>query len=289
MSKHSEIKALLELIEDPDQVVFESITQKFIDFGDEVVPALEDYRYVSDDEELVKKINHILSSIAVGKLERALEFWKSGEEHSTLEASMIISDYLNRENDKDAFIQEIEKMRKSIWLELNDYLTPLEEINIFNKIILGNYKLRGEDTQYEQPAHFDTMHLMEHKSGNTYPMASIYLTMGEMLGLPIRPANIPKQNLLCYVNEEAYIKEDEEDEVIFFIDPLNGQVYSVLDVEKYLKKIDYIPHPMTMKASPTLDFVKNWLFEIAKMEKASGRTHSQKEINRIAGGLDSER
>ncbi|MFM7223654.1 MAG: transglutaminase family protein [Bacteroidota bacterium] len=286
MSKHSEIKALLELIEDPDQLVFESITKKFMDFGDEVVPALEDYRHVSSDEELIQKISHILSSISLAKLERSLEYWKSAEEQSTLEASIIVAEYLNRENEKDAFIREIEKMRKSIWLELNDYLTPLEEINIFNKVILGHYKLRGEDTQYEQAAHFDPMQLLEVKQANTFPMASIYLIMGEMLGLPIRPARIPKQNLLCYVNEDQFLNEDGEDAIIFFVDPLNGQVYSVTDVENYLKKIDYIPHPMTMKASPTRDFVKNWLLEIAKLEKAAERIFCQKEIIRIAGSLD---
>jgi hypothetical protein len=34
-------------------------------------------------------------------------------------------------------IQEIEKFRRNIWLEINSYLTALEQVNVVNKILFS--------------------------------------------------------------------------------------------------------------------------------------------------------
>jgi hypothetical protein len=52
-----------------------------------------------------------------------------------------------------------------------------------------------------------------------------------------------------------------------------------------LKKIDYFPHPIEIKPSSNTRFLKNWLFEISKSEKANGNTYNAQEIMRIAESL----
>ena len=49
-------------------------------------------------------------------------------------------------------LQEVEKLRRNIWLELNSYLTPLEQVNVLTRHSLYNYYgLKGTEVAYQQP------------------------------------------------------------------------------------------------------------------------------------------
>ena len=155
MMANSELHALLNLIEDPDEEVFHSITDRFIGLGHEIIPILEEHQHSTHDEEQIKKIKFIIDKVALSVLTDELMEWKISEDQSIVEASLIISRYLNRDINQENIFFEIEKIRRSVWLELNDYLTPLEEVNIINKIVFEYYKFKGLETNYASCKDFD--------------------------------------------------------------------------------------------------------------------------------------
>ncbi len=63
-------------------------------------------------------------------------------------------------------LEEIEKLRRNIWLELNNYLTPLEQVNVLTSIIYGYYNLKGTEVGYQHPEEFLIHKLIETKRGN---------------------------------------------------------------------------------------------------------------------------
>lgn len=286
MNTSSEINALLSLIDDPDEEVFENVTQRFIGFGNEVIPFLEDYRISSTQIELAKRAEYIIQRISLKGLEHSLREWVLGEENSMLEAAMAIAGYLDREYDREHFIFEVEKFRKSIWLELNSYLTPLEEINIFNRILFGYFKLKGVETDHTNKDDFDIVQLFQQKKSNTFPLGALYLILAEMLGISLKPVDIPRQNLLAYLDASNPFGTEEQEQIIFYVDPFNGQVYTHKDVENYLKKIDYTPHPISITSSTHRKYVQKWLLEIGKCAKKKGDTANQDALNELAYGLD---
>ena len=273
-----EINALLNLIEDPDDDVYQTITKRFIGFGQNVIPVLNEFQELTDDPVQVAKINAIISQISISCIETAVTDWLNIEDQSVLEASLFIAAYLNPEYDRDRLFFEIEKIRKTIWLELNDYLTPLEEINILNKIIFGHYNYKGVELDYSTINHFDPSHLLTNKLSNTFPLASVYLIIAEMLGVTLLPADVPKQNLLCYVEEGSSIISVEGSDILFYIDPLNGQVYTHRDVENYVKKMNLAHPPVTYTPSNTRNFVQRWIKEIAKAEQSKGEVERYKAL-----------
>jgi regulator of sirC expression with transglutaminase-like and TPR domain len=285
MQSSRELSALLNLIEDPDEEVYQSVSSKLLSLGDEVLPHLEYHKHTIEDSEHKEKLEQIIYKIEVSALEQGLQEWKQNGELTIFDAAIIISNYLNRENEKELFIFEIEKIRKTAWLELNDYLTPLEEINILNRTFFDFYKLRGLETDYTQKEEFSLFHLLSSKKGNTHSLAALYLIIAELLGININPVSIPKQNLLCYVNEENPFEASNTNEILFFLDPLTGQVYTHRDIENYLKKIDYIPYPIQSTPETALHFIQNWLFEITKSEKESGFAYKSALLKKVAEGL----
>ncbi len=285
MMANSELYALLNLIEDPDEEVFLSITDRFIGLGQEIIPALEDHLHATHDEEQIKKINFIIDKVAIAALTDELMEWKGSEDQSTVEASLIISRFLNRDVNQENIFFEIEKIRRSVWLELNDYLTPLEEVNIINKIIFEYYKFKGVETNYAAGKDFDLYGLITHKQSNTFPLAALYLLISEMLGLSLKPVEVPRQNLICYFEEEPLFDEKGTG-ILFFLDPLNGQVYTHKDIENYLNKINYVPYPINITTVSPIRFVQKWLNELAKVEKEAGQDHKYAGLHSIIEKLN---
>jgi hypothetical protein len=285
MQSSRELNALLNLIEDPDEEVYQSVTSRLMSLGDEILPILEEHKLHVEDSSLAIKFEEIIHKIEISALEQAITEWKNNGENLLLDASLIISTYLNREIDKEQFIFEIEKIRKTAWLELNDYLTPLEEINVVNRTIFDFNKIRGLETDYSNKQEFNLFHLLSTKKGNSYSLAALYLIIAELLGIAIKPVSIPKQNLLCYLSEENPFDPSTSNDILFFLDPLTGQVYTHRDIENYLKKIDYVPLPISSRSDSGQKFIQNWLFEVAKCEKEAGHTDKASALKRIAESL----
>lgn len=285
MQTSRELLALLNLIEDPDEEVYQTVSSRLLSLGNQILPILEEHKQQIQDNVQLDKLEHIIQKIEISALEKALDEWKQHRELTIFDAAIVISNYLNREDEKEQFIFEIEKIRKTAWLELNDYLTPLEEVNILNRTIFDFYKLRGLETDYYKKEEFNLCYLLSSKKGNSYSLAALYLIIAELLGINIFPVSIPKQNLLCYTNDENPFETTTSNEILFFLDPLTGQVYTHRDIEAYLKKIDYIPYPIEKTADTSIKFIQNWLLEIAKSEKESGFQTKSDLLKKVAEGL----
>lgn len=283
-----EINALLNLIEDPDEEIFQTVKQRFLDFGNEVIPYLEEYKESNTDEDQQRKIDQIISSISLSTLSSSINAWRENEDEDILEAAAIVSLYLNNEFDREEFLFEIEKLRKSIWLELNDYLTPLEEINVINRIIFGYYQYKGLETDHSQLKQFDIFQLLQDKKSNTYPLGALYLAMAEMLGVSVKPVALPKQNLLAYIEDPSPFDTEQVEKILFFIDPFNGQIFTHRDIDIYLKKINAGLSPRSIKATNNQNYLYQWIRELAVCEKEKGNDEHYIQLHKIASMLNGE-
>ncbi|MEY2834364.1 MAG: hypothetical protein RLZZ557_26 [Bacteroidota bacterium] len=281
-----EITALLNLIEDPDEDVYQTVKCKLVELGEIMLPILEHFGDVQDDPLQQARISELVSSILLNLLGDSLQEWQNTDDQSILEASVILHQFLDRDANRDQFFFEIEKIRKSIWLELNDYLTPLEEVNIFNKVIFAHFKYTGTDLNYNKTQEFDLGNLLKVKSGNTFVFGALYVILGEMLGIPIEPVSVPRQNLLAYLdsNDNQVMRKDED--ILFFLDPLSGQVYTHKDIQGYMEKLDNQAIQSKLDQSNRFDYVIRWLAELAKSEKKCGSEEKYAGINAIIRQLN---
>jgi hypothetical protein len=56
MSKSGEIAALINLIEDPDELVYQTITERFIEHGNPIIPVLKEQLDFTEDLEVQRRI-----------------------------------------------------------------------------------------------------------------------------------------------------------------------------------------------------------------------------------------
>lgn len=262
-----EISALLNLIEDPDEAVYQTVSSRLVEMGSEILPALEEMTELEDDPVQLERISQIISVIVLNRLEDSLLEWSQTDEKSLLDAAFFIHEFISKNVNRSSFFFEIEKVRKSIWLELNHYLTPLEEINIFNKVLFAHFQYQTKEVSQSEIIHYDPGNLLFKKTSNAYPIAALYVILGEMLGIHLEAVAIPKQNLLAYIDSPESGEILTENDILFYLDPGSGQVYSQKDIESYIQKLSPGEKITFFSSQPRVEFLKKWLIEIARYEK----------------------
>ena len=103
------------------------------------------------------------------------------------------AEMISEEEELKRVISPIEKIRKNIWLELNNYLTPMEQINVFNSILFNYYKHKGIEMNFDNPDHFLINKTLQNKKGNAISYGILYLILCEMVDIPVYAIQIPKQ------------------------------------------------------------------------------------------------
>lgn len=245
MLENNEISALFYLIDDPDDEVFSTVTERIIAHGRGIIPNLESLWENSQDEHVQQRIELIIHKLHFRDLTDEFREWKRGS-HELLEGVLLVSKYCYPELNATAALQEIEKMRRNIWLELNSYLTPMEQANVVSGILYSYYKLKGNEVSYDLPEDFLLTNLIVNKRGNSISNGILYLILCQLLDIPARAINIPRQFILAYFDTDYSFPDparQKTEKIIFYIDPLNGHVYSQKDIENYFKRISVPSSP----------------------------------------------
>jgi regulator of sirC expression with transglutaminase-like and TPR domain len=186
-------------------------------------------------------------------------------------------------------LQEIEKMRRNIWLELNNYLTPLEQVNVITSILYNYYKQKGVEIAYSQPEDFLINKTLETKKGNAISNGIIYLVLCELLDIPVKAINIPRQFILGYFDSQYEFMNPaghSSQKIIFYIDPLNGQIYSHKDVEGYFKRISVPPTTSYFKQMDNKRIIQFLLEELSKCFDDDRNRYKMEELLTLVKLLD---
>jgi regulator of sirC expression with transglutaminase-like and TPR domain len=253
--ENKEISALLQLIDDPDEEVYSTVSDKIISLGKGIIPNLENLWENTLNEAVQERIETMIHKLHFRDLTADFENWKQGS-CELLQGSILTARYHYPDIQEAKVLQDIEKIRRNIWLELNAYLTPLEQASIISSILYNYYKLIGVEIAYNQPEDFLISKTLEAKKGNSISNGILYLALAELLDIPIRAINIPRQFILAYIDPQYNLTRPvahNSEKIKFYIDPLNGQVYSHKDIENYFKRISVPPttsyfRPMDNKA-----------------------------------------
>ena len=108
--KLQEIKALVNLVDDPDELIYNQIKSKIISMGKEVIPMLESaWEFKQEFGDLfVKRIENIIHTIQFKEVYSLLENWINKGGKDLLEAAIIISKFQYPDLEEDKIHSQIE-------------------------------------------------------------------------------------------------------------------------------------------------------------------------------------
>jgi len=235
-----EIQALFQLLDDPDFEVFDTVANQLLYYGKEIVPSLEHLWETTEDESVQERIAQLIRRVHFKDLQKELSDWVNSDHPELLRGAIIVAKYQYPDLNIPFLLTQFDQIRRNLWLELNNYLTPIEKVNTFNGILYNYYKLVGHELSEQKPERFFVNKMLESKQGNVFSLGILYIALAELLDIPIFAVAIPRQFLLAYVDtlQHFYTKgNDALRQISFFIDPTNGMIYTQNDVEFYMHKI----------------------------------------------------
>lgn len=291
MQQTKELNALFTLIDDPDVEVYSSVSARIVDFGKAIIPNLENLWENTLSEEVQERIANLIHRLHFTDLTNDFIEWRDHKSNDLLQGALLVAQYQYPDLQTVPILQDIEKIRRNVWLELNSYLTPLEQANVLSSIIYNYYNLKGNEVTYNKPDEFFVNRVLATKQGNAISNGIIYQVVCELLDINAMIINIPKQFIIAFFQDDydpaTYIGHPQN-KISFFVDATTGNVHSHNDIENYFKRISVPPiksyyRPISHKRS-----IQILIEELSKCYDRPSNRFKQLELLQLADLLDKQ-
>ena len=285
-----EIKALISLLDDPDEMVFKQISVKFLSLGEEVIPVLEDAWEASFDTLIQNRIENIIHQIQFDLIKEALRLWAQPDDQILFDGALLIARYQYPDLDETKIRRQLEQIKKDVWLELHDDLTALEKVKVINHILFEVHNFSGNTSNYHAPQNSYINNVLESKKGNPLLLSIIYTVVAQMLDIPIYGVNLPEHFILCYVDVEHMgvpsAEGNEGSNVLFYINPFSkGAVFGQKEVDAFLMQLKLPPLVKYYEPCSNLEIIKRLLRNLIASYEKLGYPDKSEELKQLLSSL----
>jgi len=239
----NELNALIALLDDPDKEVFNAVSESIISHGLGVITILEKKWESSSSELAQRRIENLIHTIQLNGTAENLTKWIEAGATELLEGAFYLSLYQYPETHFAAIEKSIEKIRKDVWLELNENLTALEKVKILNHIFYDVHGFTANTANFFAPQNGYISQVIDSKKGGPITLAILYSAVAQRLGLPIYTVNLPKNFILAYKDRfKTALTDNPRDSILFYINPFNkGAVLGRREIEHFLNQQNIDP------------------------------------------------
>ena len=252
------LRAMILLLEDPDEQVFSEIRGQLLSMGNEVIPALENIWESTFNNTLQSRIEDIIQKIQFNSTSEELKLWAATGGIDLLQGTILISRYQYPDLDEEHIRNQIEMIRKDVWLELNPNLTAFEKVRVINHILFDVYHFTGNTSNYHAPQNSYINNVLESHRGNPLLLSILYSCIAQGLNIPIYGVNLPEHFILAY-RDEFIIRDsdDEEEPILFYINPFSkGAVFSRREIDTFLKQLKLEPNRIFYESCSNVEIIK---------------------------------
>jgi regulator of sirC expression with transglutaminase-like and TPR domain len=293
MLNEKEIISLIALLDDDDDEVAQHVEEKLLSLGSDVIPFLESEWGIIQNIEQQQKIEDIIHRIQFSFILNELKKWSTTDDPDLLEGILIIARYRYPDLDKQKVINEIDRIRLDIWLELHYDLTAFEKIRILNHVFYTIHGFKGNTDNYHDSQNSFINNVLDSKKGNPIMLAIIYMLVAQRLQIPIFGVNLPQHFVLAYKEEnhtqllnDPFNNKPKLDykhgKVLFYINAFNsGAVFSKANLEQFLIQIKIEPKYEFFEACSNVDIVKRVLRNLVVAYEKSNKQNKVNEVHEM--------
>jgi regulator of sirC expression with transglutaminase-like and TPR domain len=231
-----EITSLIRLLDDPDREIFEHVHDKLKSYGSEVVEYLENAWEQAFDPIQQDRLVNLVHEIQFGSLKNELQLWYQGGAFDLLQGALILNKYQYPDLDEQKIINQIEAIKRDIWIQMIYEASPSEHVKLINHVLYNIYGFSGNIANHQDPQNSYLSQVLETKKGNQISLAIIYSIIAQKLDIPIYGVNLPQHFILAYLDESQ--QSEFESGILFYINAFNkGFIFGRRDVDMFLKQL----------------------------------------------------
>ncbi len=288
VTKKKELNALIRLLDEPNEEMFDHIRKKLMNYGNDAIPLLEDAWDNSFDHLIQNRIEDIIHTIQIKNLSQELSIWARGNSFDLLKGFYLATKYQYPDLNEQDINDQIELIKRDVWLELNSNLTALEKIKVINHIVFEIHGFKGNKTNIDAPQNLFLNNLLETKKGNHLSIGILYIIVAQKLGIPIFGVNLPQHFVLAYVDEvhEEKYKIVDENEVLFYINPFNkGAVFTRREIDIFINHMRIKPADEYFKPCDNITIIKRLFENLIYSYKKLGYQVKVEELNKLVNAI----
>lgn len=234
MLEASKIKALLTLLDDTEQEVWQTAYRALSELPYAETDTLQNYLYESIDSPDTKtRLEQCLLDIRIKHFGEQLINWKNNGGENLLEAIVYVCQFRYPEVNEAELLEQLETLRLDAWLEFHYDLTSFEKVKILNYILFQLHGFRGDEDNFLHHDNSFINKVLQNKKGNPISLSIIYMLVAQRLNIPIYGINLPRHFIMAYVeddetdnlegfNDKQSIGSEAEGEIKFYINAYNG-------------------------------------------------------------------
>lgn len=238
MTERSKLDALISLLDDPDQYVFDQIKGELIRLGYDVVPILEEKWEKSFDRKIQSRVENLIHKIQISEVGAQLMQWKK-DDASYLDAAIILAKYQYPDLDEARVRDFIDQLTQDIWIELNPNYTAMEKAGVINKVFFSIYGFKGNKNDFHHPKNAYINQVLDSRRGSPISLAILYLEISERLKIPVYGVNLPEHFVLAYADLPLpFGDRNDPENILFYINLFNqGSFFQMEDIEEFLTQL----------------------------------------------------
>lgn len=239
MNTEPKITALIKLLDDPDDKIFEQISEEILNLGSAAIPFLENAWENSFNAILQRRIEQLLHQIQFQLIVKGIQEWGKSEEQSLLEGAILVAKYQYADLDEGFIRDFIDQLTQDIWIELNGNLTALEKAEVFRKMFFEIYGFSGNKKHFHSPQNAFIQLVLESRKGSPISLSLLYIEIARRLKIPIYGVNLPEHFILAYTSLPVeFYDEIKQEDILFYINPFNkGTIFQASDITSFLKQL----------------------------------------------------
>ncbi len=276
------LKALISLLDDPDDQIFELVERELLKESHRIIPALEEKWESSFDEISQERIENLIQDLQFKKTSTLLHSWVTSSDMDLLEGFLIVDRFQYPDVNEKGVRLKIDKIKNDIWLELNDSLTLLEKTTVLNHFVFNTHGFAINHNNIQSPQNCYLNQMLDTKKGNPVSLSMFYALLARQLGLPAWFVDFPKNPLVAIVDSELAQKvhgKNSRSDVLFYINPSNkGSIASRKEIKYHLKKNSYSPEEKYSEPQSNHVFVKRLLESLHDAFHAVGFTEKEDRV-----------
>jgi regulator of sirC expression with transglutaminase-like and TPR domain len=231
-----EIETLVDLLDDPDVIVYDAVASRFLEQGRDIIPYLEKVWARTGDANVRARIKKIIRQIHLQDTLQGMKQWVDGQQHNLLEGAYWVAKQryplLRLPHLQDA----IDDLVKDIWVATSDEALPiLNKLNIFNHLFYRTH-LYANTAETLKPDYCFINRVLETKCGNSISLGLLYLHLAQQAGFPMHGVCLPGAFLLAYINASG--------ETVCYVNPFNKGLWAGRQaITDYLQRRGFTGRP----------------------------------------------
>ncbi|WP_428327739.1 transglutaminase-like domain-containing protein [Mucilaginibacter sp.] len=280
MINPTEVNSLIRLLDDPDGEVFEHVHQKLLSYGPEAIEYLEQAWEQAFDAVQQERIANLVHEIQFDIVKKDLQLWHQSGAFDLLQGILIINRYQYPDLDEQKVINQIEGIKRDIWIQMMNESSPAEQVKLINHVFYNIYGFSGNTANHLDPQNSYLSQVLETKKGNQISLAIIYSIIAQKLDIPVYGVNLPQHFILAYLDES--LQSEFESGILFYINAFNkGFIFGRRDVDMFLKQLNLKYDKQFYEPCSNTDIIKRVLRNLISAYEHLGSAEKVAELNEL--------